>query len=313
MQPLLFVIAPALMHVASAAAQAEPTAPATKSADVKVIDALIGRMVDEKASWEARYAAEDDLAKFAPELVMPRLLRHAAKKMPEGPIYNGLGREADKRFPVPWQIWYALGRSWSAQSERLPLKTGGETLVAMLATAANDAEKNLVVRELNRRWSPSAEAPTAKILLDPDAGMDLKIAAASALVSRGKKTYQDDMLRVFDGASHADKMNWIEVLTSQRNKKRIGIDPRTVVRGFQLLIHEEELYRKEVAKRSDAFHGGYFATNWISDYLGEKFQPNHEDPRYENTGRRDPRWFADTVGNALKWWAANRAKFKQEK
>jgi hypothetical protein len=311
MQPLLFVIGPALMHVASA--QAEPTAPATKPADVKAMDALIGRMVDEKASWEVRHAAEDDLAKFAPEQVLPRLLRQAAKKMPEGPIYNGVSRDADKHLPVRWQIWYALGRSWSAQTERLPFKTGGETLVEMLITAGNDAEKNLVVRELDVRWSPRAEAPTAKILLDPAADMDLRVAAASCLVARGKKTYQDDMLRVFDTVSHADRMKWIEVLTSQRNKKRTGIDPRTVVRGFQLLIHEEALYRKEVVKRSEAFHGGYFATNWISDYLGEKFQPYHEDPRYENTGRRDPRWFADTVGNALKWWAVNRGKFNQEK
>ena len=118
------------------------------------------------------------------------------------------------------------------------------------------------------------------------------------------------MLKIFDRASHEDKIRWIEVLVSQRNKTKTGIDPRVVVRGFALLAHEEALYKKEVAKRPDAHHGGYFATNWLADYVGEKFQPNADDPRYNNEGRRDPRWFADTVANALAWWEKNQGKYK---
>jgi hypothetical protein len=202
-----------------------------------------------------------------------------------------------------------MGRSWRAQTKKLPLKTGGELLVDLLAAASSDAERSSVVQELHHRWSPRGEEPVAKIFREPAADIHLRVSAGSLLVQHGKKEYQDELLAAFDRTPPADKHRWLEVLCSQRNKKKTGLDARVVVRGFRLLEHEEQLYKKEAARRPDAFHGGYFACNWLADYLGEKFQPNADDPRYDNTGRRDPRWFADTVGQALAWWQKNRGRF----
>ncbi|HLW64331.1 MAG TPA: hypothetical protein VKS79_03360, partial [Gemmataceae bacterium] len=83
--------------------------------------------------------------------------------------------------------------------------------------------------------------------------------------------------------------------------------------GFTLVQNEEELYQKAVAKSPDAFHGGYFMTCWLEGYLGEKFAPDPNDKRYKNTTSRDPKWFADTVANGLKWWEKNRERFKAPK
>src|SRR5688572_8295298 len=77
--------------------------------DAKKADALIARIMDTKASWDDRCVAEDKLAKLKPDVVLPRLLKHAAKPMPSGGIYNSAGRESDKNAPVQWQIWYAVG------------------------------------------------------------------------------------------------------------------------------------------------------------------------------------------------------------
>lgn len=301
-----------MMQLAASLCVGLMTATAARCGDdapAKRAEALVAQMINPKASWEDRCAAEDELAKLKPEVVLPKLLRHAAMKMPAGGIYNSAGRGSEKTYPLPWQFWYALGRSWRDQINRLPQDTGGELLVELLALTTTDAERNLVVPNVAYRWSPKAEQPLAKLLRDPAADLHLRVAAAWPLVQHGKQSYQDDLLNIVERTAVADQHRWFEVLCSQRCKKKTGIDPRVVTRCFALLDLEDQLYKKEVAKRPDAFHGAYFVTNWLADYLGEKFQPNADDPRYNNEGRRDPRWFADTVANALTWWMRNRQRF----
>ncbi len=234
--------------------------------------------------------------------------------MPPGGIYNSAGREYDKAAPVAWQIWYALGRSWDAQVARLRRdETGGDVLVSLLKGAAKDREKSLIVRDLQTRWSPNAEEPLAKLLSSPDAATELRNAAGWALARHGKRSYQDDLIKAYDTAPQSYRYRWLELLTWRGNKEKTGLDPRVLERGFRLLRDEDEVHKKTLKNNPDALHGGYFPACYLSDYVGAKFQPDPNDPRYQNTGRRDPRWFADTVGNALAWWEKNRRKFTEAK
>ncbi|HLW64363.1 MAG TPA: hypothetical protein VKS79_03520, partial [Gemmataceae bacterium] len=181
----------------------------------KKIEDLIATMVDAKAGWEARCKAEDDLAKLPPEKVLPRLLKLAAQPMPKGGIYNSAGRDHDKNAPVSWQIYYAVGRSWAAQVERLPVEKGGEVLLRLLGSATNKAEKTLLLRELGSHWSAKAEEALANVLRDANAPAEMQLAAAWALTRHGKQNYQDDVLSAASRAKHDDKVRLFEVLASR--------------------------------------------------------------------------------------------------
>jgi hypothetical protein len=292
-----------MLAVSSAVAQ---------EAEGKKADAFLRRMTDKKVPWPDRCDAEDELAKLPSEIVLPKLLPLASQSMPEGGIYNSAGREHDKQAPIAWQIWYALGRSWDAQVARLPRDdTGGDFLVALLSKASKDREKSLLVRDLQTRWSPKAEEPMAKLLLNANAPTELRNAAAWALVRHGKRSYQDDLIKVYDTVPQDYRYRWLELLTWRGNKEKTGLDPRVLQLGFRLLCDEDEIYKKTLKNYPDAVHGGYFPACYLSDYVGQKFQPDPHDPRYDDShGRRDRRWFADTVYNALAWWEKNRSKFK---
>jgi hypothetical protein len=279
----------------------------------KKIEELIGTMTDAKATWEARCKAEDELAKLPPGKVLPKLLKLAAQPMPSGGIYNSGGREHDKDAPVKWQLFYAVGRSWAAQMENLNSEKGGEVVLRLLGSAASKSEKALVARELDSHWDGKVEEPLAKMLRDANSPADLQLAAASALTRHGQQKYQDDILAAAARAKDEDKVRLLEVLASRPNKERNGIDPRVLTLGFTLIQKAEDQYQKAVAKTPDAFHGGYFMTCWLGTYVGEKFAPNPDDPRYKNTASRDPKWFADTVANGLKWWEKNQNRFKVPK
>jgi hypothetical protein len=280
-----------------------PTTPPTDAGP----EELVARMTDPKASFQERCAAEDALTKVRPEAALPKLLPQLAKGMPEGGIWNSLGtREADRDAPIPWQIYYAVGRVWSQQIKALPRKEGGAVLVALLKSVTKDKEKYHVLSALGTRWDPSAEAELAKLLLDAGEPGDNRRAAALALIVHGKEDYRDAMLQAAAKADHGDQVRWYELLSDPQLKQRTGADPRVVRLGFKLIEAEK-------ARSPDSIHGAYFLALKTGRYLGEEFAPNVRDPRYRGKeGRLSEQYFADTVSNALRWWDKNHERWEKK-
>jgi hypothetical protein len=260
-------------------------------------------MTDPKASFKDRCAAEDELAKLRPQEVLPKLLPLLAKGTPEGGIWNGGTRETDRDAPIPWQIYFAVGRAWDHQVDRLPRKEAGKVLLALLQEVAKDKERYYVLREMTDLWDPNAEAELAKLLRNANEPSDIRQAAALPLIVNGKEDYRDVMLGWAAKADHAEKVQWFGLLADPRHMKRKGVDPRVIVLGFKLI-------QADKAKAPDQIAGAYFLVVKTGAYVSEDFAPNIHDPRYR--GKNREQFFVDTVDNALRWWTKNREKIEKK-
>lgn len=269
-------------------------------------DKLLNVMTDPMVSFDDRARAEDELAKLPPEVVLPKLLPLVAKGMPEAGIWNSAGREHERTGPIPWQIYYAVQRSWNEQIGSPPRDEARKTLFALLQGVAKGKERNRVVESLADCWDPRAETILADILRDVREPREIRWASGHALVVNGKKDYRDTMLQAAALANHREKSLWYELLADPRLKERTGVDPRVVQLGFQLIQTE----RNDAPKDANA---GYQLAMSTGYYLGETFFPKNRDRYLTATGNLREQYFADTVSNALGWWDKNRGQFEKTK
>jgi len=59
-------------------------------------------------------------------------------------------------------------------------------------------------------------------------------------------------------------------------------------------------------------HGAYFLAIKTGDYVGQEFKPDQKAKRYQGEYGLTDSFFADTVANALSWWAKNRNGIEKE-
>ena len=264
---------------------------------------LVARVAAITTPWVERCAAEDVLAAKAPGDVLPALLPHVGQGMPPGGIWNSGGREFDARAPAVWQAYYAVGRVWDAHIVKLPEAGGAAILREMLATAPTATAKVRVVLG-GARW-PELEPALAALLRDEKEPVDVRTAAAQALILYGKGDYHADLLAAFDQETvPANREAWFQRLVAPRHKARSGVDPRVVVRGF-------ELVETSRAASPRYIHGAYFLVVAIGDYIDRDFAPPQRGSRYVTATGLAEAFFSDTVEHALRWWKAHRAEIHE--
>ncbi|MEW6302633.1 MAG: hypothetical protein AB1705_04125 [Verrucomicrobiota bacterium] len=264
-------------------------------------ETLLPVMTDARESWQKRGEAEDALAKLPPEAVLPALLPHMAKGMPSGGIWNSAGREHDRGAPVEWQVFYAVGRSWSAQVNKLPHEGGGRLLHELLRKAPTAYAKDILLGDLALRWEPQAEPTVAAMLKNPKEGLPVRAAAGLVLILHGRENYHALLLEYAGQGEHSERLRWFDLLSDPRHKQRKGVDSRVIAMGFDLIEAERRANPNYV-------HGGYFLALKVGHYAGQQFKPDQQDPRYQKQGGLNDAFFADTVENALKWWELNKAE-----
>lgn len=266
---------------------------------------LVLVMTDLSSTWSARCSAEDSLAEFSPEQVLPSLLPHIEKGMPSAlVIYNGGGRDFDKKAPVEWQVYYAVSGSWNHQVRSLPIDSGGKLLLQLLKKAEGEIAKRLILRDMQHRWAPEAEDIIASTFKAPAESTAVKTAAAQALILRGTADYQDLLIEYANTGNFADRKGWFGVLSEPWNKERKGIDPRVVKLGFDLILEDREL-------SPDYIHGAYFLASKMGSYVDQKFQPDSKDSRYQGEGGLTEQYFEDTVTSAIDWWTNNQERIQR--
>lgn len=268
-------------------------------------EALVARMADPKVTWEDRGAAEDKLAELPPRDVLPALVPHIAKGMPRGGIWNSAGREHDRQASLPWQVFYAVGRSWDHQVAKFPAGQGADILLELLRKGPADPAKVRLLADLTLRWTPEAEPTVAGLLKDPKENLAVRTAAGLALILEGKENYQEFLLDSAKAASPEDRTRWYDLLVDPRHKQRHGTDPRVVQLGFVLIEAERR-------RTPDFIHGAYFLALKTGAYVGQDFSPDRNAPRYQGQGRLKDEYFQDTVKNALAWWDRNKDKVRKK-
>ncbi|MDP3260438.1 MAG: hypothetical protein Q8M34_07625 [Thermodesulfovibrionales bacterium] len=267
---------------------------------------VVARMTDKTASWEVRCAAEDSLINMHPQDVLAVLLPHIGKGMPSSTgIWNSGGREMDKRAPVEWHIFYAVTRSWNHQVGSLPKDSVGTFLLMLLKRSPTANARSRILTEVTHRWVPEAESPVAAILKAPDENLDVRTTAALVLILHGAGDYHDLLLEYAKTGCFADQKRWFDLLSDPRNKKRTGADPRVVQMGFNLILTDRKLSPNYI-------HGAYFLAIKTGDYVGREFQPDQNKPEYQGENGLAESFFADTVKNAIEWWAANKTRIEKE-
>lgn len=268
-------------------------------------DDLVATMTDKTAAWDARCAAEDSLTNLPPRTVLPILLPHIGMGMPSPVIWNSAGRDFDKRAPVEWQVFYAVARTWNHQVDSLPRDSGGTVLLPLLGAAKQAGERSRVLMDLTQRWVPDAEEPIATMFKDPEEDLTVKTTAALALILHGQANYHDLLLGYAQSGSFADRKRWFDLLSDPRHKRKTGVDPNVVRMGFSLIEEDRRVSPGYI-------HGAYFLAIKTGDYVGQEFKPDQKAERYQGEHGLTDNFFADTVANALSWWAKNRNGIEKE-
>lgn len=266
---------------------------------------LVATMTDKTAAWDARCAAEDSLTNLPPQTILPLLLPHIGKGMPSPAVWNSAGRDFDKRAPIEWQVFYAVARSWNRQVDSLPRDSGGTVLLTLLGAAKETSERSRVLMDLTHRWVPDAETPVATLLKNPEEDLMVRTTAALALILHGQADYHDLLLGYAKEGSFADRKRWFDLLSDPRHKKKTGVDAKVVRMGFSLIEEDRRVSPGYV-------HGAYFLAIKTGDYVGKEFKPDQKAERYQGEHGLKENFFADTVANALSWWAKNRDGVEKE-
>ncbi len=265
---------------------------------------LVATMTDKTAAWEARCAAEDSLTNLPPQTVLPLLLPYVGKGMPSPAIWNSAGREFDKKAPIEWQIFYAVGRSWNFQVDSLPRDKGGAVLLRLLGAATSAGERCRLLMDLTHQWVPEAEGPVAALLKAPEEDLAVRTTAALPLILYGVDDYHGLLLDYAQSGSFDDRKRWFDRLSDPRHKKKTGVDAKVIQLGFSLILEDRKVSPNYI-------HGAYFLAIKTGEYVGQEFKPDQKDPRYQSEQGLTDSFFTDTVTNALEWWTRHRNEIEK--
>jgi len=269
------------------------------------VNILITTMTDKNSSWDARCSAEDSLIKMQPEEVLPALLTHVEKGMPDGGIWNSGSRDIDKRAPVEWQIFYSVARSWDNQVKSLPKNSGGGLLIMLLNEVNTSYGHIRILSGLNRYWVSEAESIVAKIMENSNEDIVVRTTAAKALIQHGENDYHERFLAFAYSSNFKDQKRWFDVMTDVRHKRKTDIDPRVVQMGFDLILKERELL-------PNYKQAGYFLAITTGRYINQEFKPDQNEPQYQGQHGLVDKFFSDTMDNALAWWAINKKTIEKK-
>jgi hypothetical protein len=173
----------------------------------------------------------------------------------------------------------------------------GKTLVGLLADTRSAHAKQLIIQELRRYYTPEAEQPLAAIVRNE---RDLEqLNAAEILFENSPRAAKYAPLLVGPVAdtkrSAASRQLYLAALVPKGMGVLGRADRRKLTRaGFALL-----------AKNRDS--GTAYL---LGKLVGINFTPDQKLSKYQGEHGLTDAFFADTVSNALAWWADHRAKYE---
>ena len=204
-------------------AEAEPEQPERTAEDVQ---ALVATMTDPAASVEDRWAAEDELQLCHAKLVLPALLEHVDKGMPEGGIWNSGGRERDRNVPVEWQSHFAVHRAWDHATSYPRDNAMSGFLLDLIPDVTTNGAKLKCIQSAG--WSTETDQRLVDLALDPDIWWRLRRAAAGNVVPNNDGLYEIGLYYARTASTPEERHSWIEFSWLSYPKRRHGIDPRAI-------------------------------------------------------------------------------------
>jgi hypothetical protein len=237
---------------------------------------------------------EEDVA-----LVLPEIVAELEKQAAQG---DGLVKQygiKEEDLTDEGRIQRALFDVWFHFV--VDKNNSGKTLAKLLKTAKPSVCRDFIVSALGYlgNYDPEAEEPLAAIMRDDKD--HLQLSSAEILIQNHGEKYGPALVdRVADKKRDLDtRHRYLMAFCGPGFGALPEKDQKRLIRvGFALLAENRN----------------YFTATYLGDFVGAKFCPNQDDPKYHDDGNPNlnEAYFQDTVKKALAWWAVHEKEYAEK-